>query len=694
MTRRDCLRLAAGFGAPAVSFARPGAAEPIDFRYAPKDQVAAFCFPDDPHKSLLSEAGALLIGHPGKGSPFYFPVIVEFELSGMGAAKVVRQWMEGPRIPIVHTRLEKGASRLELTTFATRRAGEGRADNVLLRIDPAGSAGVSLRILTREKVGAETRDGRGRLTLGGRLFLEADAAVQLSDLGHSWRVGLGGGGEILMRLPQAGQSSLPVSGGEELLAEARAFWKSWNPFGTGVQWSLPQPHMDFLGACARNILQAREERNGRLTFQVGPTCYRGLWVVDGHFILESARYLGHHQEALTGLDTTWTYQKPSGAVTAGGGEDHLKDTAIAMFSTVRQAELSQRESTLRQRVPEMRKGLEFLKAMRRRGLGEGTPVGRYGLHAMSFGDGGLPKCNEFTNALWILAGLKAVAGALPELADFREFQQEYLPAFRSAAAAEMRRHPAGFEFLPMVMKEDPLWQAPETNRITPQSGQWALSQAIYPGVVFDRSDPVVGGHVRLMQACTREGVPVETGWIKREGLWTYNAGFAAHAYLWAGEAEWARRTFHGFLNHATPLWCWREEQPFQDSARAQYVGDMPHNWASAECVLYLRHMMALEDESTLRLVEGIGQGELQSREAWSLANTPSRFGDLSLELSPSGRQWELRFRRGEGPNPRTLRIPASLGRLRFRSAKGAASKFVGQGIEIDPQSKEWVARFT
>ena len=39
-------------------------------------------------------------------------------------------------------------------------------------------------------------------------------------------------------------------------------------------------------------------KNGRLNFQVGPTVYRGLWVVDGHFLLEAARYLGYDAEAV------------------------------------------------------------------------------------------------------------------------------------------------------------------------------------------------------------------------------------------------------------------------------------------------------------------------------------------------------------------------------------------------------------
>lgn len=688
MTRRECLKSAAA--AAAVPVKAAGAAvgpEPIDFRYSPKDQVAAYCFPDDKHKSLLDQNGALLIGHPGRGNAFNFPVVIQFALSGMGETRTARQHMEGPRIPIVHTRLEKGAAELTLTSFAARRVGEGRVDNVLLKT--RGGAAI-LRILARAKLRVESGN---RLFLDDRLLMAASGPLQLQDRGSSWLVTLSGASDALLRLPQEGQAVLAAVEGEALLAETRAFWQQWKPFAGGAQWSLPRPYMDFLEACSRNILQAREERNGRITFQVGPTCYRGLWVVDGHFILEAARYLGYHQEALDGLDTTWTYQKASGAVTAGGGEDHIKDTAIAMFSTVRQAELSQRPEVARRRSVEMIRGLKFLTEMRRRGSQEATAVGRYGLHAMSFGDGGLPKCNEFTNALWILAGVQAAAGALPERSEFHDFLKDYREAFGRASSAEMRRHPGGFDYLPMVMKDDALWRKAERERPNPQSGQWALSQAIFPGVVFTPGDPIVRGHVRLMQSCTQEEVPIETGWLWHEGLWTYNAPFASHAYLWAGEPEWARRTFHGFLNHATPLWCWREEQPLQNSASASYVGDMPHNWASAECVLYLRHMLAMEDKSALRLLEGIGDVELRGREAWSLTNTPSRFGDITLELAPSGQGWQVRFHRGSGPAPEHVRLPASLGRLKFRNAIGAAAKPAGARIELDPAATEWSATF-
>ena len=65
-------------------------------------------------------------------------------------------------------------------------------------------------------------------------------------------------------------------------------------------------------------------KNDRLVFQVGPTQYRGLWIVDGNFLLEAARYLGYDQAADKGLRSEWTKQAESGQVIAeSGGEQRI-----------------------------------------------------------------------------------------------------------------------------------------------------------------------------------------------------------------------------------------------------------------------------------------------------------------------------------------------------------------------------------
>jgi hypothetical protein len=315
------------------------------------------------------------------------------------------------------------------------------------------------------------------------------------------------------------------------------------------------------------------------------------------------------------------------------------------------------------------------------------------------GDGGLGGTHsEFTNTVWALAGLKAVAEAaerlgIPDPGGARQFYAELRSAFLAAARQEMRRHPDGFEYLPMLVNEDPLWSAArEWDRPRPQTAQWALSHAIYPGLVFERDDPIVQGHIRLMQACTQEDIPAETGWLHHGGVWNYNAGFVAHVYLWAGLRDWARSTFTGYLNHATPLYCWREEQPLRDSLTAGYVGDMPHNWASAECVLYLRHMLALEDGRDLRLLAGVGDFELASGEPLEVVQSPTRFGriDLSLEPLDSHDGWRLRFRRGTGPDPANVELPATLGSgWSFANIADAEARRQGNTLRVTPSVTSW-----
>jgi hypothetical protein len=690
MTRREWLELSAVAAAPALASA---SATQVDFKWAPVRWQTAYCFPDDPHKSLVDDRGRLLYGNPGRVSADFFPTIIEFSLSGMERERITGQTLEAPGVPIVHTFLEKSGGKCELIAFATNRAGEGRVDNVVLKAQGVRDGQRAVPIVTVASRGNVVANGN-TATLDGLTLLVANRPLQVRDLGNGWRISLPlepVGGDVLFRFPQGGRA-VDAPEPAPLLEEARTYWKTWKAFGGNVQWELPRPYSDFLVACARNILQAREMRKGRLTFQVGPTCYRGLWVVDGNFILEAARYLGYDREAREGLQTTWTYQRPDGALDAGGGPEHYKDSAIAMFTTVRQCELGQDWSDFRDFLPRMERAAAFLKSMRDKARQEGSPAGRHGLLAIGFADGGFSKGNEFTNTLWALAGLKAATEvASGGMASAATFYHELRQAFEVAVREEMVKHPAGFEYLPMVMRDDPSWQRDDWNQPRPQAAQWALSQAIYPGLVFAPDHPVVRGHLALMKACTREDIPAETGWIPHEGAWTYNAGFAAHASLWAGEHESAKRTFIGFLDHASPTYCWREEQPLRGSLLADYVGDMPHNWASAECVLFLRHMLLLEDGSTVRLLEGLDAPDLAPKQRFRLSQTPTRFGRVDLDLAPERKSWRLRFRRGSGPTPAKLLLPATLAGMKLSRIDGAAAKPSGRSVTVDPSAASWSA---
>jgi hypothetical protein len=199
MNRRTFLSSAAGTlsaAAAPVPAAEPAperaAAFAVDFRYAPLRWQTAYCYPDDTHKSLVGDRGQLLCGHPGQGGGIErFPSVIEFTLAG-GPDGTVRQELEAPGVPIVRTRVERATATLELRTFATRREGEGRVDNVVVSVTPKGRASVYAQPLvtvrTRETLAVARADGLSTLLAGAekKPVLVSNRRLALSDNGWGY----------------------------------------------------------------------------------------------------------------------------------------------------------------------------------------------------------------------------------------------------------------------------------------------------------------------------------------------------------------------------------------------------------------------------------------------------------------------------------------------------------------------------
>ncbi|MGD0731321.1 MAG: hypothetical protein ABR956_08650 [Terracidiphilus sp.] len=696
----------------------------VDFRFAPEDFQSTICFPDDPSKTVVGKHGDFRYDFPA--DPFaainQFGTIVEFTVAGMHRDTWVEQKMEAPGVPILHTVIDRPTARLELIAFASRRQNEGRVDNVVMEIRARNedvAVNPLVRIRSGRKYDLKPKDGIVTQVVrdsaeqpwmicipqdnqahdimwlqeegGYRLTLEHGTATRNRPLRY------------LFRMPQPGSTSAVDTSVDPdlLLSEVRAWWQQWRAFASPVQWSVPAPQGDFLTACARNIQQAREMKNGKLVFEVGPTVYRGLWIVDGNFLLEAARYLGYDKEADEGLLSEWRQQVASGQIIASGGKEHWKDTAIAMFTLVRACELKQNWDLMRQLAPNVGHAIDFLIGLRDEARKGDSPNGRYGIIAPGFPDGGIAGVRyDFTNTVWTLAGLRAIVKAneklhLSDLDRAAGFYKELKLAFETAAREQTIHDPRGFSYLPMLMREDEQMRLDAWDRPQPQSAQWALSHAIFPGEVFAKDDPVVRGHIALMQACTQEDIPAETGWLRHEGVWNYNAAFVAEVYLWAGLPNWAHRTFSGYLNHASPLHAWREEQPLQNALLGDNWGDMPHNWASAECIRYLRHMLVLEDDRKIRLLAGVTPSDLKDRASFVVQGSPTRFGRVSLNAEPWGaRGWKMHFlQESSAAPPEAIEIPEKLdtGAVLVR-IEGAARRGAAAGIvSVDPAVAAWTA---
>jgi len=405
--------------------------------------------------------------------------------------------------------------------------------------------------------------------------------------------------------------------------EAEKYWQKLNlPYGA---IEVPDPAVQaLLDSSIRNIYQAREIKKGLPAFQVGPTCYRGLWVVDGSFIMEAVAYLGRAMEARNGIKYLLSFQRPDGAFMLIDG--HWKETGIVLWAVTRHARLTGDKKWLREVWPNLERGFDFIRKMRQM-----PPAGspNAGLIPDGFSDGGLAdKVPEYTNIYWTLAGMRAAVRAARWLgldetaAEWQREYEDFYQTFRKAAERDQRTDAHGHQYLPIRMAKG--------EGILPQKAQWAFCHAVFPGQVFRVDDPLVQGNMAMLKAVESEGLVLDTGWLGK-GIWNYFGSFYAHAWLWLGYGEKAAQTLYAFGNHASPLLVWREEQ-MPVGQGAAVVGDMPHNWASAEFIRLIRHLIVLERGSELHLFEGLPRTWLKPGATIRLKEIATEFGPVSLEL--------------------------------------------------------------
>lgn len=398
---------------------------------------------------------------------------------------------------------------------------------------------------------------------------------------------------------------------------------------------VPDPTIQgLLDSCIRNIYQARELRDGKPAFQVGPTCYRGTWAADGPFILEAVTYLGRSHEARAGLEVQ--VEKDEGP----GGVAFSKKCGLRLWMILRHWQLTGDRHWLQSMWPAVEFNVNKIIEYRRSTMADPLQA-NYGLMPIGFGDGGLGgRHREYTNVYWTLAGLKAAIELALNLekpmgpvwqAEFDDYWH-----FLDKARHRDKRHDThGNTYVPVTMKgEEPQ---------LPQRGAWAFLQSIHPGTLFTPEDSLMRGTLAMLDTHQCEGLLLGTGWDP-DGIWNYAGSFYGHAHLWLGHGRKAAATLYAFANHACPLLCWREEHNPQGTPE-KYIGDMPHNWASAEFIRMTRHLLILERDKELHFLEGIPTAWLHPGAAIQLRAIPTRFGPTSIlvDLPQSGKSGSIRI---------------------------------------------------
>lgn len=728
-------------------------ARTIDFRYAPASRWTAICRPDDPHKTLVREDGALLYDfHSSDFAAWHFGRVFEFGIQTDGTIQEVAQRTESARVPVVVTTIRYPRATLELRAFAHQHDGDRRSDVVLWRITAADDVdelltGLRLEALERGRVFCgrssaparevfsvetanipratpwadptapedETLPAPGPLALvsvpaGLRVASSAGfrPTPALASEPVILRAGESVAGALVFPLNHAAAAGVDLAWAEAALEAERAFWASYPVQPLAME--LPdQGVMDMVTACARNILQAREIKDGLPVFQVGATCYRGLWVVDGHFIIECAQYLGHAAEAEAALDTLLTRVRPNGAIAQF--EFHTKETGIALTTLVRQCELLGDDRRLRAAWPVVRDAVGYIEGLREEACALPPDHPAHRLLPVAFADGGLAgERPEYTTALWTLVGLRTIADAARRLGyaeDAARFGADYeslMADFRASAARCMGELPDGTHYLPMCLPGSGEHHTvanfagtpPPWRRIQPETATWAYAQAVWPGELFAPDDPLVQNLLHLLDLRDdEEGVPATTGWLPYRALWNYAASFYAHAWLYAGRPDKAVDYLYAYANHATPTRVWREEQSLTATQNGQYVGDMPHNWASAEFIRLVRHLLVFERGEALELLPGLPPEWLAPGKRVYLERTPTRFGPVTLELTLDAQgRGEVRVRRVVRParTPEAVRLTLPAG-AEAVVLDGRMAEVRAGALALDPLAHEATVSF-
>jgi len=424
---------------------------------------------------------------------------------------------------------------------------------------------------------------------------------------------------LLVTIPQGKQAprEADVNRAQSLMDQAVAYWRNLDlPYDRVL---VPdQKIQGLLDSCIRNIYQARELRKGVPAFQVGPTCYRGTWAADGPFILEAITYLGRWAEARKGLELQ--VEKDEGPQ----GVAFSKKCGLRLWMIFRHAQLTGDWDWLRKMWPQVQASVN--KIIEYRQMTRDDPnQANCGLMPFGLGDGGLGGLHrEYTNVYWTLAGLHAAIQMAQKLGkDSDAWQAEYKDYWQTFDKARNRdklTDEFGNVYVPPTMKGE--------QEQLPQRGAWAFLQSIYPGRIFDRNDQLMQGTMAMLDATVREGLIYGTGWLA-DGIWNYAGSFYAHAHLWWGHGKKAAATYYAFANHACPLLCWREEQNLLGE-KEKYVGDMPHNWASAEFIRLTRHLLILERGGELHLLEGMPAVWTKPGDKIQMREIPTSFGLMTL----------------------------------------------------------------
>ena len=355
----------------------------IDFRYAPWRSQCCIGLVDDYFKTIIEEDGSVAFDYiwpedihcfhrnDDKITPVHNRIVQNYgfryrykiEAFGAGACTSVKQTYSDPEKAIVYTEYNYERIKLETKAFSWKSDSGARVDVIMYDLYKPSDREVFIKLATlgleppKRPISYDKTD----------IYVSEVRHIQIHRIFQSELVILDeessrfGGAFFIVHEGNFTKDEATYTQAEAAYKWCHEYWLGWNFFKKKIQ--IPDEDiMKMLYASARNIFQAREVRNHIPTFQVGPTRYRNLWMVDGYFMQESGHILGWDEDSFAGLYSLLKHVHPDGSINII--DDHDKETAIAIATIIRQCELKKDDQRLVELSPTILRAIEFIRWQR------------------------------------------------------------------------------------------------------------------------------------------------------------------------------------------------------------------------------------------------------------------------------------------------------------------------------------------
>ena len=363
------------------------------------------------------------------------------------------------------------------------------------------------------------------------------------------------------------------------------------------------------------------------TFQAGRTAHIGFWIRDGVYCMHALDLMGLHKEAEIAINNMLARQREDGLIMQENYSNIEWDCqGEALWGAIQHYELTADTEWLRSVFPRIRKAVEWISKARQATMSDPEAY-HYGLFPESHGEGltnkhGYHYYDDIFGVLGMACAVKA-AEALGEREDAESFRREYAD-FKECL----------FRSIEKVCKRDGIDHIPGGPYFTKVRSYMErnLTLMLYPGKLMDAHDPMVASSLKKIKSkLFRDGLVFHHWPAYRERYhWTVLTFEFGWTHLLRGEREEAIQTLETLLRCATPTWCWPEG--FDDHGRCG--GDMPIPWGQANCVILLRHLLLMEDETrqTIVITPAVRVQWLEGGKPIKLTRCPTLYGQVDFSL--------------------------------------------------------------